>query len=176
MTEATIPTNIDGETIRFATGPCSLGLVLAATGENGLCAILFGDELGQLVRDLRDRFPHARLTEGGEEANRMFAQVVRFIERPAQGLDLPLDARGSPFQQRVWKTLREVPAGITVSYGQIAKRIGQPKGAKDVAEACAANAIAVAIPCHRVVRADGSISGYRWGVKRKRALLAREAA
>jgi AraC family transcriptional regulator, regulatory protein of adaptative response / methylated-DNA-[protein]-cysteine methyltransferase len=176
MTSTTIPANIDGETIRFATGPCSLGLVLAAASENGLCAILFGDERGQLVRDLQDRFPHACLAEGGEETRRILAQVVGFIEKPAQDLDLPLDPRGTPFQQRVWKALREVPAGITASYGEIAKRIGQPRDAKDVAEACAANAIAVAIPCHRIVRADGSISGYRWGVRRKRALLAREAA
>lgn len=176
MTNTTIPANIDGETIRFATGPCALGLILAAISKDGLCAILFGDESNGLVRALRDRFPHATLIEGGDETGQALAQIARFIESPAQGLNLPLDPRGTPFQRLVWKALRDVPAGATVSYGEIAKRIGQPRGAKDVAEACAANAIAVAIPCHRVVRADGSISGYRWGVRRKRALLAREAA
>lgn len=176
MTNATIPTNVDGETIRFAADPCSLGLVLAATSENGLCAILFGNEMNQLVRDLQGRFPHANLNEGGHEASQALAQIVGFIERPTQGLDLPLDPRGTPFQQLVWKALRDVPAGTTASYGEIAKRIGRPKEAKEVAEACAVNPIAVAIPCHRIVKADGSISGYRWGVKRKRALLAREAA
>ena len=176
MTNATIPANVDGETIRFATGPCSLGLILAAMSNDGLCAVLFGDESNQLVRDLRDRFPHANLIEGGHEASQVLAQIAGFIEKPTQGLNLSLDPRGTPFQQCVWKALRDVPTGATVSYGEIAKRIGQPSGAKEVAEACAANAIAVAIPCHRVVKADGSISGYRWGVARKRALLAREAA
>lgn len=176
MMNTTIPANVDSEAIRFAIGPCSLGLILAAASENGLCAILFGDAQGQLVRDLQDRFPHARLIEGGEDAKRMLALVVGFIEKPAQGLDLPLDARGTPFQQRVWSALREVPAGATASYGEIAKRIGRPKEAKEVAEACGMNPVAVAIPCHRIVKADGSISGYRWGVRRKRALLAREAA
>jgi AraC family transcriptional regulator, regulatory protein of adaptative response / methylated-DNA-[protein]-cysteine methyltransferase len=176
MTNATIPAHVDGETICFAAGPCSLGLILAAISKDGLCAVLFGDESNELVRDLRDRFPHANLIEGGHEAGQALAQIVGFIEKPTLGLDLPLDPRGTPFQQRVWKALRDVPVGATVSYGEIAKRIGQPRGAKDVAEACAANAIAVAIPCHRIVKADGSISGYRWGVKRKRALLSREAA
>ncbi len=176
MTNTTIPANIDGETIRFATGSCSLGLILAATSKDGLCAVLFGDESGELVRDLRNRFPHAGLIESDHEASQALAQIVDFIESPTQELGLALDPRGTPFQQRVWKALRDVPAGDTVSYGEIAKRIGQPGSAKDVAEACSANAIAVAIPCHRVVRADGSISGYRWGVRRKRALLAREAA
>lgn len=168
--------NVDGETIRFAVDRCSLGAILAAGSERGLCAIMLGDEPDSLVGNLRERFPHAQVTEGGEETKQMLAKVIRFVEAPAAGLDLPLDPRGTPFQQRVWQALREVPAGATVSYGEIAKRIGQPREAKEVAEACAANAIAVAIPCHRVLRADGSISGYRWGVKRKRALLAREAA
>lgn len=176
MTNATIPANVDGETIRFATGPCALGLILAATSKDGLCAVLFGDESRALIRDLRDRFPHANLIEGGPDAGQALEQIVGFIEKPVRKLDLPLDPRGTPFQQQVWQALRDVPAGTTVSYGEIAKRIGRPKEAKEVAEACAANAIAVAIPCHRIVKADGSISGYRWGVRRKRALLAREAA
>lgn len=164
------------ETIRFTTGFCAMGMILAATSEKGLCAILFGDAPGILVADLRTRFPHAQLVDGGQEMGAVLAQVVRFVEKPILGLDLILDPRGTPFQLRVWQALREVPAGATVSYGTIAARLGQPKAAKDVAEACAANPLAVAIPCHRVLRADGSISGYRWGTKRKRALLAREAA
>lgn len=176
MTNATIPANVDGETVRFAAGSCSLGLTLAAISKDGICAVLFGDESGQLIRDLRDRFPHANLIEGGHEAGQALAQIVGFIEKPTLGLDLPLDLRGTPFQQQIWQALCEVPAGTTASYGEIAKRVGRPKEAKDVAEACAANPLAVVIPCHRIVKADGSISGYRWGVKRKRALLAREAA
>ena len=162
--------------IRFAVGECSLGAVLVAATDKGVCAILLGDDADVLVRDLQDRFPHAELIGGDEEFERMVAQVVGFIEAPALGLDLPLDVRGSVFQQRVWQALRQIPAGATASYAEIAARIGSPKAVRAVAQACAANAIAVAIPCHRVVRSDGTLSGYRWGVERKRALLAREAA
>ena len=178
MTDRTLPSPActNGETIRFATGRCPLGAIVIAASEKGLCAVLLGDNPSALLTNLRNRFPHAHIAEGAEETQTMLSDVVRMMETPARALDLPLDARGTPFQHLVWEALREVPAGATVSYGAIAKRIGRPKEAKDVAEACAANPLAVVIPCHRVVKADGSISGYRWGVKRKRALLAREAA
>jgi AraC family transcriptional regulator of adaptative response/methylated-DNA-[protein]-cysteine methyltransferase len=160
--------------IRFAIGECSLGAILVAKSERGVCAILMGDDPDALARDLQDRFPKARLIGGDRGFEDLVAKVVGFIEAPALGLDLPLDVRGTAFQQRVWQALRNVPAGSTASYTEIARRIGAPKSVRAVARACAANAIAVAIPCHRVVRNDGALSGYRWGVERKRALLARE--
>lgn len=165
-----------GETIRFAVGQCWLGAVLVAATGKGICAISFGDEPDALVRDVQDRFPQAQLIGGDEEFEQLIAQVVGFVEIPSRGLDLPLDVRGSVFQQRVWQALREIPAGSTASYGEIAERIGQRGAGRAVARACASNPLAVAIPCHRVVRADGSLSGYRWGVERKRALIAREAS
>jgi AraC family transcriptional regulator, regulatory protein of adaptative response / methylated-DNA-[protein]-cysteine methyltransferase len=161
--------------IRFAIGECSLGAILVAQSERGVCAILLGDDPDALARDLQDRFPKARLIGGDHDYEQLVAQVVGFIEAPAIGLDLPLDVRGTAFQQRVWRALREIPAGSTVSYGEIARRIGSPKAMRAVAQACASNLLAVAIPCHRVVRNDGGLSGYRWGVQRKRALLDREA-
>jgi AraC family transcriptional regulator, regulatory protein of adaptative response / methylated-DNA-[protein]-cysteine methyltransferase len=162
--------------IRFAIGECSLGSILVARSERGVCAVLMGDDPDALARDLQDRFPRARLTGGDAGFEALVAKVVGFVETPRLGLDLPLDVRGTAFQLRVWQALREIPAGSTASYTDIAKRIGAPKCARAVATACAANAIAVAIPCHRVVRNDGALSGYRWGVARKRALLARETA
>jgi len=165
-----------GNVIRFAVGQCSLGAILVAATDKGVCAIEFGDDPEALVRALQDRFPKAQLLGGDEAFERLVAKVVGFVEAPAQGLDLPLDIRGTAFQQRVWKAIRDVPAGATASYRDLAKRLGAPKAVRAVAQACAANDIAVAIPCHRVVRTDGSISGYRWGVARKRALLAREKA
>jgi len=165
-----------GETIRFAVGDCSLGAVLVAATDKGICAILLGDAADVLVRDLQDRFPEARLIGGDKDFEQWVATVLGFVEVPAKGLDLPLDIRGSVFQQRVWQALRDIPPGETASYSMIAERIGAPKSARAVAGACAANPIAVAIPCHRVVRTDGGLSGYRWGVERKRALLDREAA
>ena len=165
-----------GTTIRFAVGECSLGSVLVASSEKGVYAISLGDDLDALVRDLQDQFPKARLIGGDKKFERMVAQVIGFIEAPKTGLDLPLDVRGTAFQQKVWRTLREIPAGSTVSYTEIAERIGAPKAVRAVAQACASNHIAVAIPCHRVLRHDGALSGYRWGVQRKSALLAREAA
>jgi AraC family transcriptional regulator of adaptative response/methylated-DNA-[protein]-cysteine methyltransferase len=165
-----------GTTIRFAVGECSLGSVLVASSEKGVCAISLGDDPDALVRDLQDQFPKARLIGGDKKFERMVAQVIGFIEAPKTGLDLPLDVRGTAFQQKVWRTLREIPAGSTVSYTEIAERIGAPKAVRAVAQACASNHIAVAIPCHRVLRHDGALSGYRWGVQRKSALLAREAA
>jgi AraC family transcriptional regulator of adaptative response/methylated-DNA-[protein]-cysteine methyltransferase len=161
--------------IRFAVGECSLGSILVAQSPRGVCAILMGDDPDELARNLQDRFPHARLIGGDAEFEQLIAKVVGFVEAPRLGLDLPLDVRGTAFQQRVWQALREIPAGKTVSYTELATRIGLPKSVRAVAQACAANALAVAIPCHRVVRNDGGLSGYRWGVERKRALLERES-
>jgi AraC family transcriptional regulator of adaptative response/methylated-DNA-[protein]-cysteine methyltransferase len=161
--------------IRFAVGECSLGAILVARSERGVCAILIEDDPDALVRDLQDRFPKARLIGGDTDFEAWVAKVVGFVEAPALGLDLPLDVRGTAFQQRVWQALRDIPAGSTASYTEIAHKIGAPKAVRAVAGACAANALAVAIPCHRVVRTDGALSGYRWGIARKRALLDREA-
>ncbi|MNS68454.1 Bifunctional transcriptional activator/DNA repair enzyme Ada [compost metagenome] len=161
--------------IRFAVGQCSLGAILVAQSDRGVCAILLGDDPDALVRDLQDRFPKATLIGGDGAFEGLVAQVVGFVEAPGLGLNLPLDVRGTAFQQRVWQALRDVPAGKTVSYTAIAEAIGAPNAVRAVAGACAANALAVAIPCHRVVRHDGGLSGYRWGVERKRALLDREA-
>ena len=160
--------------IRFAIGECSLGSILVARSDRGVCAILLGDDPDVLARDLQDRFPQANLIGGDSDFENLVARVVGLVEAPALGLDLPLDVRGTAFQQRVWQQLRVIPAGETVSYGDIARQIGSPKSVRAVAQACAANAIAVAIPCHRVVRNDGAPSGYRWGVERKRTLLERE--
>ena len=166
----------EGASIRFAVGECSLGSILVATSDRGVCAILLGDDPDELVRDLQDRFPKARLIGGDRGFERLVARVVGLIEAPALGLDLPLDVRGSAFQQRVWQALREIPPGATVTYKQIAGRVGAPGAVRAVAQACASNALAVAIPCHRVVRSDGALAGYRWGIRRKRVLLDREAA
>lgn len=160
--------------IHFAVGECSLGSILVAQSAKGVCAILLGDDPDVLVRDLQDRFPRATLVGGDVAFERVVAKVIGFVERPALGLDLPLDVRGTAFQQRVWLALREIPVGATASYTEIAARIGAPHGARAVAQACGANALAVAIPCHRVVKTDGSLSGYRWGIERKRNLLKRE--
>jgi AraC family transcriptional regulator, regulatory protein of adaptative response / methylated-DNA-[protein]-cysteine methyltransferase len=166
----------EGTAIRFAVGECSLGSILVAATERGVCAILLGDDPHELVRDLQDRFASAELSAGDPAFDEMVARVVGFIEAPRLGLGLPLDVRGTAFQLRVWQALRDIPAGSTLSYADIARRIGAPRAVRAVAQACASNPIAVAIPCHRVVRQDGALSGYRWGVDRKRALLDREAA
>ena len=165
-----------GEEIRFAVGACSLGAILVAATDQGICAILMGDDPEALVHDLQDRFPRARLIGADARFERTVAQVVGFVEAPRIGLDLPLDVRGTAFQQRVWEALRAIPAGATVSYTELAQRIGSPAAVRAVAGACAANPVAVAIPCHRVVRSDGGLSGYRWGIERKRALIEREKA
>lgn len=165
-----------GATLHFALGQCSLGAILVAQSEKGICAILLGDDPETLLEQLQDQFPKARLIGGDAGYERLVAEVVGFVEAPALGLGLPLDVQGTAFQERVWQALREVPVGSQVSYTDIAERIGAPKAVRAVAMACAANHIAVAIPCHRVVRRDGDISGYRWGVERKRQLLARETA
>lgn len=161
--------------IRFAIGACTLGSILVAATQRGVCAILLGDDPEALVHDLEQRFPRARLVGGDPGFERLVAQVVGLVEQPRLGAELPLDIRGTAFQQRVWSALRRIPAGATASYAEIARRIGAPRAVRAVAQACAANALAVAIPCHRVVRTDGDLSGYRWGVERKRALLDREA-
>jgi AraC family transcriptional regulator, regulatory protein of adaptative response / methylated-DNA-[protein]-cysteine methyltransferase len=160
--------------IHFALGRCRLGHVLVARSARGICAILLGDEPERLLQDLQARFPRANLIGGDAGFDRWVAQVVGFVDAPAVGLGLPLDVRGTAFQQRVWQALSRIPPGSTASYAEIAHRIGAPGSARAVARACAANALAVAIPCHRVVRQDGALSGYRWGVERKRALLLAE--
>ncbi len=164
-----------GAVIRFAVGQCSLGAILVAQSQRGICAILLGDDPDRLVRDLQDQFPKAELIGCDDEFEQLIAQVVGFVEAPSIGLRLPLDVQGTAFQERVWRALREIPPGTTVSYAEIAERIGSPKAVRAVAQACATNPLAVAIPCHRVVRRDGDLAGYRWGVERKRELLRREA-
>ncbi len=164
----------EGAAIRFAVGACSLGHVLVAATERGVCAILLGDEPDALLRDLQDRFPKAALTGGDAEFEATVALAIGLVEAPGAAPALPLDIGGTAFQQRVWQALRAIPPGRTATYAEIARAIGMPKAARAVALACGANPIAVAVPCHRVVRQDGGLSGYRWGVARKRALLDRE--
>lgn len=165
-----------GEVIRFAVGECSLGGVLVAATEKGICAIEFGDCPQSLVENLQDRFPNAEFVGGDAAFEQVVAEVVGFVEEPRRGLGLPLHVRGTAFQQRIWQTLRDIPPGQTMTYTQVASKAGIPSAVRAVANACASNKLAVAIPCHRVVRTDGSLSGYRWGVERKAALLAREEA
>jgi AraC family transcriptional regulator of adaptative response/methylated-DNA-[protein]-cysteine methyltransferase len=162
------------EDIRFAIGQSSLGAILVASSARGVVSILIGDDPNELARDLQDRFPKARLIGGDPGYEKLVAKVVGLVEAPALGLNLPLDVRGTAFQQRVWRALRQIPFGQTASYADVAVRIGSPKAVRAVAGACAANKIAVAIPCHRVVRRDGSLSGYAWGVERRQHLLEME--
>jgi AraC family transcriptional regulator, regulatory protein of adaptative response / methylated-DNA-[protein]-cysteine methyltransferase len=164
------------EEIKFAVGQTSFGAILVASSKKGVAAILLGNDPDELVRNLQDRFPKAHLIGADQDYEALVARVVAFVEKPEIGLDLPLDVRGTAFQQRVWRALQEIPVGETVSYAEIARRIGRPKAVRAVASACAENNLAVAIPCHRVVRVDGSLSGYAWGVERKRALLDREGS
>lgn len=161
--------------IMFALGQCALGAILVARSDKGVCAISLGDDPEVLLRELQDRFPNALLVGGDAAFEQLVARVVGLVEAPNSGFDLPMDVRGTAFQQRVWHALRQIPAGRTASYAQIAEAIGAPRSVRAVAGACAANTLAVAIPCHRVVRSDGALSGYRWGVARKRELLEREA-
>ncbi|AMD00581.1 bifunctional DNA-binding transcriptional regulator/O6-methylguanine-DNA methyltransferase Ada [Halomonas chromatireducens] len=165
-----------GMEIHFALGESSLGNILVATSEKGICAISLGSDPEQLLQEFQGRFANANLVPGGKDFDAWVAQVVGFVEAPGIGLSLPLDIRGTAFQQRVWQALTEIPVGTTISYAELAQRIGSPKSVRAVARACASNTIALAIPCHRVVRSDGALSGYRWGVERKRTLLEREAA
>ncbi|MGH6968652.1 MAG: bifunctional DNA-binding transcriptional regulator/O6-methylguanine-DNA methyltransferase Ada [Stellaceae bacterium] len=165
-----------GVAIRFAIGRCALGLVLVAVTAKGICMIALGDDADRLARDLRERFPKAHLIGDDKSFADLVARVVGLVEQPGTVADLPLDLRGTAFQQRVWQALRAIPLGATATYTEIAKRIGRPRAVRAVAGACAANPAAIAIPCHRVVRRDGGLGGYRWGIERKRALLARENA
>ena len=163
-----------GALIRFAVGKCSLGSILVAASEKGLCAISLGDDPAALRNDLARRFPKGQLIAGDRDFEDLIAKVIRFVEAPRTGLDLPLDLRGTVFQRRVWKALRDIPIGTISSYSEIAKRIGTPTAVRAVARAVASNRLAVVIPCHRVLHRDGSISGYRWGVERKISLLKSE--
>lgn len=176
MTPSAYRSGGDKEEIRYATRACSLGTILVARTVRGICAILLGDSPEPLAADLRARFPKASLAPAAVDFDEEVARVIALVEAPATGANLPLDIRGTAFQRRVWQALREIPAGSTASYSEIAARIGAPGSARAVAQACAANSLAVAIPCHRVVRGDGGLSGYRWGVERKRELLVREPA
>ena len=176
MTPSAVRRGGMGETIRFAVGEASLGAVLVAATDRGVCCIMLGDDADALVRELQDRFPRAKLIGGDANFERTVASVVGLVEAPGGHFDLPLDIRGTAFQQQVWQALRAIPPGETATYTEIARAIGQPKAVRAVAGACAANPLAVAIPCHRVVRADGDLSGYRWGVERKRKLIDTEAA
>ena len=162
------------ETLHFAVGQSSLGAILVACSAKGVAAILLGDDPDELLRDLQDRFPRATLVGGDAGYEHWVSRAIGLVEDPALGVDLPLDIRGTAFQQRVWQALRGIPPGTTVSYSDVAQQIGAPGAVRAVAGACAANRIALAIPCHRVVRSDGALSGYRWGVARKKALIARE--
>ena len=165
-----------GAEIRFAVGECSLGSILVAATRRGVCAIALGDDPDALARALQNRFPHATLAAGDRHFDRWVAAVVGMVDSSRADTELPLDIRGTAFQERVWRALARIPAGTTATYADIARAIGAPGSVRAVARACGANNLAVAIPCHRVVRSDGAISGYRWGVERKQALLAREAA
>lgn len=176
MLPATFRAGGPGETIAYALAPTSLGLVLAAAAERGLCAIALGEDESSLVADLRRRFPRANLVPAGPEAASVLAEVAALLETPARGLTLPLDIRGTAFQRRVWAALLAIPPGETTTYARVAEGIGRPGAARAVASAIAANPLAVAVPCHRVMRGDGSLAGYFWGLARKRALLEREAA
>ncbi len=163
-----------GETIRFGIGKSSLGLALVGATERGVCAILIGDDREALIADFAARFPHAARAPGDVEFEKLLTAAINLIDDPASLQTLPLDIRGTVFQQKVWQALREIPAGKTLTYAELAARIDAPKAVRAVAGACAANHIAVAIPCHRIIRNDGTLSGYRWGVDRKRILLERE--
>jgi AraC family transcriptional regulator of adaptative response/methylated-DNA-[protein]-cysteine methyltransferase len=176
MTPAQFKTGGANEEIRFALGQASLGVILVASSRRGVASILLGSDPDALLRQLQDRFPKAELIGADKDYEALVARVVGLIEAPQIGLDLPLDVRGTAFQRRVWQALQEIPVGQTVSYSEIAQRIGSPKAVRAVAGACAANNLAVAIPCHRVVRNDGTLSGYAWGIERKKVLLDREAA
>jgi AraC family transcriptional regulator of adaptative response/methylated-DNA-[protein]-cysteine methyltransferase len=175
MTPTQFRTGAAHEELRFAIGQCSLGAILVASSKKGVVSILMGDDPEVLVRSVQDRFPKAVLVGADAAYERLIARVVGLVEAPAVSVDLPLDVRGTAFQRRVWQALQKIPAGTTATYSEIARRIGLPNAVRAVASACASNHLAVAIPCHRVVRHDGALSGYRWGVERKRDLLGREA-
>lgn len=175
MTPTAFRKDGEGVEIRFAVGQCALGALLVAASDTGICEIALHEDPEQLVRNLQDRFKAARLIGADRKFEQWMAAAVGFVENPSVGLHLPLDVRGTAFQRRVWEALREIPVGTTVTYTDIAERIGSPRSVRAVARACATNSIALAIPCHRVVRTDGSLAGYRWGIERKRELIEREA-
>jgi AraC family transcriptional regulator of adaptative response/methylated-DNA-[protein]-cysteine methyltransferase len=175
MTPSTYRDGGRGTSIRYALTPCYLGWVLVAATDRGICTIDLGDSQDELAARLRSRFPHAQIIDGDADFASWIGQVVAFLETPSRGLALPLDVQGTAFQHRVWQQLRTVPAGTTTTYAGVAEAIGAPGAARAVAQACAHNALAVAIPCHRVLRTDGELGGYRWGLERKRKLVAREA-
>jgi len=175
MTPSRYRSGGEDTTIRYATGACTLGVVLVAASEAGVCAILLGDEADALAQDLAKRFPKAHIIEGDKAFAKLLGQVIAHVEAPQTALTLPLDVRGTAFQQRVWAALREIPAGSTATYADVARRIGKPNAVRAVAGACGANPLAVAIPCHRVIGSDGRLAGYRWGLDRKRKLLDRES-
>jgi AraC family transcriptional regulator, regulatory protein of adaptative response / methylated-DNA-[protein]-cysteine methyltransferase len=164
------------EVIHFAIIECSLGALVMAQSAKGIIAVLLGDDRDELRQELQRRFPAVALVAGDAKVEARAREVSAFLESPARGLHVPLDMRGTDFQRTVWEALRRIPAGSTESYADIARRIGMPKSVRAVAQACAANPLAIVVPCHRVVRSDGTLSGYRWGVERKRALLEKEAA
>ncbi len=164
----------NGVHIRYAVAPCWLGLAIVAATEKGICALFFGDDEEELAAALRGRFPAARIEAGGEALSEWLSAAIAAVEEPERAADLPLDIRGTAFQQRVWQALREIPPGRTATYTDIARSIGDARAVRAVAGACAANPIAVAIPCHRIIRSDGDLAGYRWGLERKRRLLSRE--
>jgi O-6-methylguanine DNA methyltransferase len=175
MTAQDVSPPARAETISYIIGETAIGLVLVARSAAGVCAILIGADRDELETDLAARFPEARIAADADIARDDLTRVIRFVDKPDEGLDLRLDLRGTPFQRRVWETLRMIPAGTTTTYTEIARRIGAPEAVRAVAGACAANRHALAVPCHRVLRSDGELAGYRWGVERKRDLLAREA-
>jgi O-6-methylguanine DNA methyltransferase len=169
-----LPLEKPSEEIRFEIRESSLDLLLVAFSAKGLCAVLLGDDRRALRLDLQERFPNATIIDAEAEAAGLAAEVLQFVESPQLGLDVSLDLRGTAFQRRVWRALLNIPVGTTASYTEIAQRIGMPKGARAVARACAANSLAIVVPCHRVVKSDGKLSGYRWGVERKKILLRKE--
>ena len=175
MTPTRVRNGGDGTDVRFAVADTSLGALLVAESDKGICAVALGDDPDTLVRDLQDRFPKACLIGDDDVFQRRVAEVVGLVEHPGRGVELPLDIRGTAFQQKVWAALRRIPAGQTLSYAELAERIGDPKAVRAVAGACAANSLALLVPCHRIVRTDGALSGYRWGTERKRVLLQRES-
>ena len=175
MTPTAFRKNGEGVDIRFAVAQCSLGALLVAASSTGICEIALDEDPDRLVQNLQDRFRAAKLIGADPRFESWVADVVGFVEDPARGLDLPLDVRGTAFQRKVWEALCEIPLGETATYSEVAERIGAPAAVRAVARACATNNIALAIPCHRVVRTDGSLAGYRWGIDRKRELIAREA-
>jgi AraC family transcriptional regulator of adaptative response/methylated-DNA-[protein]-cysteine methyltransferase len=176
MTPTTFRAGGAGMAIRFAVADCWLGRLLVAATDKGICSVMFGDDEEPLEQGLRDRFPRAEIRPAPRSFGQLVARVVRLVESPARVIPLPLDVQGTAFERRVWQALRAIPPGETATYGEIARRVGAPRAVRGVARACAANPVAVAIPCHRVVRSDGSLAGYRWGLERKRALLEREPA